>query len=450
MAKKNATKPANQAGKKKKQQEPLSRQERRAKGLEKRKKKEEVAKVAAPIRETPGLTLAQLEAINPRKSAENPAVVVERDFVEALGNSLDQRLGIPTRATQVAPLEPEPSELELVEEEEDLSTMALRKVMVSEITNLLSTTQPLFDGLSDSPELAEAITVVLFEEGGPMAAQLAEVLVSDRPAEAIADLLEEVGSKVYELQLVAGALRPDYELERSARLEFIEPDEAGRLKEAATKEAARLNLQQRLAEILAGGGMIDIAVAGLIDEGEKEAAAERQRRAQFRQKLAHGLRERKQKEGRRFSGSPEKSGDEEFIKFLMDNRGDLEAVRHNLPAHLREQVEILLRDEKRKAPILRRIAEIRKVAQRRWVTIQNRLQAGADQPEETVVSHLRSIRVLRDELAQIRELGVELKKLDEPEKISAKPDYGTSSWVKTRDWSPNVAIAEAFEKFRAA
>lgn len=423
MAKKIA-KPATDAGKKKQQREPLSRQERRAKGQEKRKKKEETAKVAAPIRETPGLTLAQLETINPRKPAENPVITVERDFVEALGKSLNQRLGISTEAPHP---EPVPSdESEQVEEEEDFSTTALRKVVADQISRLLATTQPLFDGLCDSPELAEAIAVVLFEEGGPMAAQLAEILVADRPAEAITDLLEEVGSKVYELQLVAGALRPDYELERSTRLEFIEPDEASRLKEAAAKEAAHLNLRQRLAEILTGGGMIDTAVAGLIDEGEKEAAAERQRRAQFRQKLTHGLRERKQKEGRRFSSSSEESGDEEFTRFLMENRGDLEAVRHNLPAHLREQVQALLRDEERKGPILRQIAEVKKVAQCRWAAIQSRLQAGAGQPEKTVTANILAIRVLRDELAQIRGFDVELKKLDEPERPSARPDYGAT------------------------
>lgn len=388
----------------------------------------------------------------PSRKPTEPSVteILEKDFAEALSNILDKRLGVvSTEPHQVTALpEPPPKD----EDEEDISTTALRKVVVNEISRLLATTQPLFDGLRDSPELAEAIALILFEEGGPLSGCLclAEVLAADQPAEAIADLLEEVGGKIYELQLVAGALNPDYELERSAQLDLIKLDEVEKIRKAAEKEAACLNLQERLAEILAGDITLDTGMANLIEEGEQEAAAEKQRRAQFRQKLTHGLRERKQKEGRRFSaGSSGESGDEEFVKFLMENRGDLEAVRQNLPAYLREQVESLLRDEERKTPLLRRIAEIKIVAQRRWATLRDRLQAGADRPEETITANIRSILVLRDELAQIRELGIELKKLDEPEKVPVKPDYGTGSWVKTKNWPPNLALADAFHKLSA-
>lgn len=436
--------PAPNAGKNKKQREQMTREERRAKAKGKKTEKEEIKRDrSAGLQSVPGLTYHQFE--NSSSHREPAATNLEKDFLEALAGSLDRRFGISVAATPSEQLPPpdEPAE----QEAEDLSTTALRGVVANEISRLLAATQPLFDGLRDSPELAEAIAIILFEEGGPMASRLAEVLIADQPAEAVASLLEEVSSKVYELQLVAGSLRPDYELDQSARLELIEPDEAAQLKAAAEKETARLSLRHRLSEIMAGGGMIDATVAGLINEGEREAATERQRRAQFRKKLAHGLRERKQKEGRRFSGSPVESGDEEFIRFLMENRGDLQAVRHNLPIHLREQVTNLLRDEERKAPILRRIAAIKAIAQRRWAAIQIRLQAGADRPEETVASTLRAIRVLRDELAQIRELGIELNKLDDPDKPTPVADYGAATSYRT--WSdrgglqPTWTLAQA-------
>mgnify|MGYP001575513776 CR=1 FL=1 len=454
MAKKNATKPVadNAVGKKQtKGKEPHTRQERRNQGKEKKGKKEAAKRDrAALIQNAPGYTLAQLEAMNPRKPPEKqPVVTVGEDFLKALPACLENRMSIQRTTSFLVTCGDDAVAIEeQTEEPEALTAVALRNVVSDEIRRLLATTQPLFDGLRDSPELAEAIAAILFEEGGPLlSGQLAEVLVSDQPAEAIADLLEEVGSTVAELQLVTGALNPEYELERSVELEIIEPAEAERLKTTAVVEATRINLRERLDEILAagsnGGGMIDTALAGLITEGEQAVEAERRKRAQFRQRLARGLHQRKEREGRRFSKSSGESGDEEFIKFLMENRGNLAEVRRNLPIHLREQVESLLHDEERKGPILREIANLTAAAGRWWKAIQDGLSAGAYRPEETVKQTMYFIANFRDGLGVIRHLHGQLAELDRPE-TPVKPDYrATTSKLWTDQWvSPRSGIYE--------
>lgn len=454
MAKKHA-KPADQAGKKKHQREPMTRLERRAKGMG---KGAEAAQKAVPVKEPTGLTLAQLEAMNPRKPAgPSVAEIFQNDFLEALAAALEQKFGIKgvfsDQPQEVIPEEERHSEQTSRNDEfgeEIVPQVALRKVVQDEISRLLETTQTLFDGLHDFPEMAETMAGVLYEEGHPLDLELAKILISENPVVAIADFLEEIGSNIYELQLVAGALKPEDELKHSVDFGLIESDLANRLTQAAEKEVEQIGLRLRLEELAIFEGEIDETLARIINEGIQAAEDQRRERATFRHKLTHGLRERKQLEGRRFSKSSHESGDEEFIRFLLDHRGDLEAVRQNLPPALREQVLILLKDEKRKNPILCQLADLKAAAELQWTAIKSRFLAGASQPEETVTSNLQAIRVLQAQFAEIKKLNAKLEKLDEPE-APEKPNYGSRTWARTKNCSqPFLPVAEAFKRFRVA
>src|SRR3989344_6049648 len=234
--------------KKKNQKEPLSREERKTRGKEKRQRKEQGPKPIPVVREGSGLTLAQLQAMDPFRKpaqpAESPDATMEQEFVAALTNNLNSCFGITTPAQE--PVQQEPVQVEINSEDEELPITALRKAVTDEIQRILATTQPLFDCLRDSSEMAEEVAGILFEEGGPLSEQLADVLVSDKPAEAIADLLEEVGSNVYFLQLVTSSFQPEYELKQ---LEGVDPEVVYYIRGMASREAASLNLRQRFEEI---------------------------------------------------------------------------------------------------------------------------------------------------------------------------------------------------------
>lgn len=437
MAKKNQ--PADNAGKKKQEREPQARQERREKGKEKNKKKGGATKITAPAKETPGLTLAQLEAMNPpRKPAGRLAEnVVLEDFLEALPVCLDQRLGI-NRATSsfvTCGEEESSTEDDLIEDgiEDTISQTALRNVLANEIRCLIETTQAIFDGLRISPEMAITALEVAFL-GQPQNLRFAEILVADNQVAEIERLIDEVGGKIAELQLIKGAQSPDYELARAINLEIIEPAITERLKKSVEEEARRIGLQLRFQEIAAGKGEINETLAGIIGEAAQAVETQRQQRSQFRQRVAHGLRQRKERERQQHSNLPNESGDEEFIRFLLDHRGDLAAVRNNLPFHLREQVQSLLADENRKGPILRKMANLKAIAQRRWTILQSRLLAGADRPEEVVEQNRHSIRAVRNTLAEIRDLRVHLLEMDKQQQLEI-PTADYSSTSRYRTWA---------------
>ena len=85
---------------------------------------------------------------------------------------------------------------------------------------------------------------------------------------------------------------------------------------------------------------------------------------------------------------PEKFFRELGAKPTPDSRYKLS--RRELPEELRG----LLYDEERKGPIRREIAELTRLAQKRWANIQARLSAGTSQPEQAVARTRPAMRVL--------------------------------------------------------
>ena len=449
-------KPADKPGKKERRQEELllTREERRAKGKEKAGTKEAAGvRTSIPDQGPKGFMYGEFEPSLNHKTERRPTVQTFPEFfLDALKS--------PNETSSISPqAEPESTidevvgegELKFEFEEDAIEAEAIRKVLADEIATLLGKTQALFEGLLDSPEMAMAVAEFVFGDANADAdlqLRLAEAFIADDQVAGLSDLFEEVGVQVYELQLIVGALNPEYELQRSVALGLIDEITHKRISAGVKLEAERIGLQRRLQEILAGEGQeIDPMMAGIIEEGVNAAETERRRRAELRGKVIHGLRRKKNEErGQRFLDPDKKSGYDDLIQLLMSNRGDFGAIRRELPEELRG----LLYDEERKGPIRREIAELTRLAQKRWANIQARLSAGTSQPEQAVARTRPAMRVLLASIEEIKELNVKLNELDVVE--PAKPDYRSASrheYVNRKAWERvPTAMTAAFQKSR--
>jgi len=256
---------------------------------------------------------------------------------------------------------------------------------------------------------------------------------------ATGDFMEEVYDRIQELQIVASSLDPENELEKSARLELIDEATIKRIRQAAAEEAIRLKPARQLS---AAPPKISPVLAELIEEGEKAAEVQRRERIAFRQELSQKLRQHKKREGRRFSDSPEESGDEELIRFLISHRGDLAAMRDSLPLHLREQVEILLEEEERKGPLRRGIAAMSDAARRLWDELRSRLAAGADDPENAVTQNAAAMRSLLGVFAQIKALHQRLAEPSQPQPVAVNV---VEKLYRDKSWHGNPVLASALK-----
>ena len=470
MTKKNATDrskqkgkpdPTAKAGKGKKGRELMTRGERREKGKAGAAKKAAKAKLAPPVHEPEGLTLAQLGASG-LTAKKKPTVrdSFEQTLLEVVAEQTRQfeSAGPPVSL----PVIPEPeirttfgifggevfNNISIEDIVEPIGDTATRNVVAAEVRALLEKTGLIFNAYRKPSILATPSVAVedAFEEepeDSPLRFRLAEVVLADNPGEAIEELLEEVYDRILELQIVTSALDPESELEKSARLGLIDEATATRLKKAATEETVRLDLSQRLAGLTASAATpaeVDETFATLIAESAQAAEVQRRERAAFRKTLSQGLRQRKEREGRRFSKSSEESGDEEFIRFLLSHRGDLAAVRDSLPFHLREQVETLLKDGEWKGPLLRQIAVAITTAERRWADLKSRLAASANDPEKTVAKNAAVMKNLLGDFAQIQALHVQLEELDQPQPVAVGV---LKTLRRDKSWRGNFAIAAA-------
>ena len=417
--------------KKGKQKEPLSHEERKKaawlRKTERRAAQQTVAEVGAQA--SAGLTFDQLE--NPGLAARRSKPVgptFEQTLLEVVAEQAQQfeesaeLVHLPWDG-----LEPEIrivfGDKEIFDNAtvddivEPIGDAATCKVVMDEIRRLLEKTGLVFNAFRESGALAAQLAaeeVFGKEPESPLGLRLAEIILADAPDMAVEDFLEEVYDRIQELQIVSSSLDPERELGKSTRLGLIDEAAADRLKKSAAEEAIRLDLAQRLAGLLTASttpAEVDETFATLIAEAAQAAEDKRRERAAFRQTLSQRLRQKKEREGRRFSKSSEESGDEEFIQFLLAHRGDLAAVRNSLPFHLREQVEILLKDDERKGPVRREIAMVSEAANRLWTGLKTSLAAGAGKPETAVAQNAAAMRDLLGDLAQIRAFHQQLEAL---------------------------------------
>ncbi len=433
-----------------KEQQPLNREERK-KAAWLRKTEHKVAQQAITevgAKASAGLTFDQLKAsglmAKPLKPPAAAGPTFEQILLEVVAEQARQfeSTGPPVSL----PVMPEPeirttfgifggevfNNIFIEDIVEPIGDAATRNVVAVEIHSLLEKTESIFSAYRGSGiPAAQSAAGELFEkepEDSPLRLRAAEVTLAEDPM-TVEDFLEEIWDRVAELQLIASALEPEGELEKSARLGLIEEAVADRLKKAAVKEAIRLDLVQRLAGLTAGTGApteVDETFATLIAEAAQAAEVQRRKRIAFRQTLSQRLRGRKEREGRRFSKSSEESGDEEFIQFLLSHRGDLAAVRNSLPFYLREQVETLLKEDERKGPFRRQIAAATAIANRLWEKLKSRLSAGADDPEAAVAQNATAMEKLLYLLAHIKSLRVQLDELD---KAPERGDTEGAKWI---------------------
>ncbi len=409
--------------KKKTKEQPLNRKERQqAAWLRKTGRKaaqQAITEVGAKA--SAGLTYDQLKASSGLVSRQpQPASpTLEQIALEIVTEQIRQ---LESAEPVSMPAIPDP-EVRFTERMESFSSVTTRKVVADEIRQLLEKTGLIFNAYREPSILAAPSVAVedTFEEepeDSPLRLRLAEVILADDPGEAIEEFLEEVYDRIQELQLIAGSLEPESELEKSARLGVIDEVTAASLKKVAVEEAIRLDLSKRLAGLTANTSApveIDETFASLIAEAAQAAEVRRRERIAFRQTLSQGLRQRKEGEGRRSSRSLEESGDEEFIRFLLAHRGDLAAIRKSLPFHLREQVFQLLEEDERKGPFRREIAEATAAAEWLWTGLKTRLAAGTNYPETAVARNATAMKDLLGTFAHIRALHVQqLEELDKP------------------------------------
>jgi len=335
--------------------------------------------------------------------------------------------------------------------EESLSSLATRKAVEAEIRSLLALlekTEPVFKAFYrlDIPALQLAIGEAFEKEpeDSPLRLRFAKIILADDPVEATRDFMEM--EKVYdriqelqELQIVASSLDPENELEKSARLELIDEATIERIRQAAAEETRRLEIARRLS---AAPSEISPVFAELIEDGKQAAEAKRRERVAFRQELSQKLRRRKEREGRRFSDSPDESGDEELIRFLLSHRSDLAAMRDFLPPHIREQVETLLEEEKRKGPLRRGIAVAADAARRQWDELKDRLVTGAADPETAVAQNAAAMRSLLGVFAQIKALHQRLAEPSQPQPVAVD---AVEKLYCDKSWRGNAALASALK-----
>jgi hypothetical protein len=432
-----------------KERQPLSREERR-KAAWLRKTERRVAEqtlTEVGTKASAGLTYAQLEAsgLIARQSRPAPAgPTFEQTLLKVLAEQARQF----ESAAEVASLPdiPEPevriiiggevfSLADYVAGEESFSSAATSKAVEAEIRSLLKRTEAIFDGFVGfgSIHAAQLAAEEAFEkeaEDSSLRLQLAEIILADDPGKAIEEFLEKVYNRIQELQKA--------ELEKFARLELIDGATLERIRQAAAEEAIRLELARQLS---APPSEISPVLAELIEEAEKAAEVQRRERAAFRQTLSQKLRQRKEREGRRFSDPSEESGDEELIRFLISHRGDLAATRDSIPAHLREQVESLLEEEKRKGPLKREIAAVTELAGRLWMGLKSRLVAGAANPEIAVAKNAAAMRSLLGAFAQLRALH---ERLSEPNSQPVSVNI-LETFHRDKSWRGNPALAMALK-----
>ena len=394
-------KPPKPDKKKGKAKEPLTREERKKAGWLRKTERKAAERTVAEVgaKASAGLTYDQMETsglmAKPSQPQSPPAgLTFEQTLLEVVAEQARQFESAEPVETP-ATLDPE---VHFGKCEESLWSTATCKVVEAEIRQLLERTRAIFDGFVSfgsvlAARLAAEETFEKEPENSPLQLQLAEVILADDPAEAIEELLEEVFDRIQELQIVASALAPESELEKSARLELIDEDTADRLKKAAVKEAIRLDLSQRLAGLLTASttpAEVDETFAALIAEAAQAAEAERSKRAAFRRTLSQNLRGRKEREGQRFPKSLGKTDDEEFLVFLASHRGEASVEQ-----------ELLTRE----------IAAATEAANRLWTGLKTRLAAGAGKPETAVAQNAAAMKNLLGNLAQIRELHVQLEEL---------------------------------------
>jgi hypothetical protein len=251
-------------------------------------------------------------------------------------------------------------------------------------------------------------------------------------------LLEVVAEQARQSKAAAETDSGSSELEKSARLELIEEATVEQIRQAAAEETHLLEIARQLS---AAPPKISPVFAELIEEGKKAAEVQRRERVAFRQELSKKLRQRKEREGRGFSDSPDESGDEELIRFLFSHRSDLAAMRDFLPLHLQEEIERFLEEEAQKGPLKREIAKAADAARRQWDELKDRLVAGAADPENTVAQNAAAMRSLLGVFAQIKALH---RRLAEP--IQPQPDAAnTPKKYRDKSWRGNAALALALK-----
>jgi hypothetical protein len=391
-----------------KERQPLSCEERRKAAWLRKTERREAERTPAEVeaKASAGLTYAQLEASGLIARQSRPAgSTFEQTLLEVLAEQARQFESAAEVASLRDALQPEVrviinggifSLADYVGNEESLSSLATRKAV-------------------------EAIQSLLEKK-------------------ATGDFMEEVYDRIQELQIVASSLDPENELEKSARLELIDEATIERIRQAAAEEVARLEIARQLS---AAPPKISPFFAELIEEGEKAAEVQRRERVAFRQELSQKLRRRKEREGRRFSDSPDESGDEELIRFLLSHRGDLTAMRDFLPPHIREQVETLLEEEKRKGPLRREIAAVSDTARRQWDELKDRLVAGAADPETAVAQNAAAMRSLLGVFAQIKALHRRLaESRSQPQPVAVDV---VEKLHRDKSWRGNAALALALK-----
>jgi hypothetical protein len=406
-----------------------------------------------------GLTYDQLEASGLTRQSRPAGPTFEQTLLEVVAEQARQSKAVAeTEATSLPDaLQPQVrviisgeifSLADYVGDEESLSSLATRKAVEAEIRSLLALlekTEPVFKAFYrlDIPALQLAIGEAFEKEpeDSPLRLRFAEIILADDPVEATRNFMEmeKVYDRIQELQIVVSSLDPENELEKSARLELIDEATIERIRQAATEEAIRLKLARQLS---ASPPKISPFFAELIEEGEKAAEVQRRERVTFRQELSKKLRQRKEREGRRFSDSPDESGDEELIRFLLSHRGDLAAMWDSLPPHIREQVETLLEEEKRKGPLKREIAAVSDTARRQWDELKDRLVTGAADPENTVAQNAAAMRSLLGILTQIKALH---RRLAEPSQPQAVTVNAVEKLYRDKSWRGNAALALALK-----
>lgn len=405
------TKPPKKKGGK--EQQPLNREERK-KAAWLRKTERKVAQQAITevgAKASAGLTFDQLKTsglIAKPKPTTGGLSLAEQALLEIMKEQTQQ---FESTKPVSLPATPEP-EIHLIFGEEvfdnitiedivePIGDIATREVVAAEIHSLLEKTRLIFSAYCGSGILAaQSAAGELFErepEESFLRLRAAEVVLADGDPVAVENLLEEVWGQVMELQIVVSALDPESELEKSVRLGLIEEVMADRLKRAVIEEAIRLDLAQRLAGLTVSTtgapAEIDETFATLIAEAAQAAKAQQRERALFRKTMSQGLRQRKEREGRRFSSkSSEEFGDEELVQFLISHRGEPGAKQALLALHLEAEIA---------------------AAEKRWVNLKSRLAASANDPETAVAQNATAMKNILGDLAQIRALHVQLEELD--------------------------------------
>ena len=236
-------------------------------------------------------------------------------------------------------------------------------------------------------EEAEALEEVqLWDIDGHLKAGEYEELVGEEP------ITENIKSYVGALYIQLSALR-EAMMALNPIQRLMEVSEGGavisnswlaEVMQKARLKDVNLDLDREAVSETAGEGLgpLDGVLAQVEDFVRKEAE-KREKFFETRERVFKAFKQRRPK-GQTRREEEEDEGVQKIVDDLADNVEEFERMKASLPEHIRTQIEEILRDKEKVAPLRRELKNLGEKAKRSWLALRQKLAMSGHTPEETV------------------------------------------------------------------